>query len=60
MTTAEAQKLLLRREVLSTHYQGRRSIIVCLLAPEGVQDSSNLKAAVDLILDSDALFRGTP
>ncbi len=49
MTRVEAEKLQLRKEVLNAHFKGRRSIIVCLLAPGGVRG--------DLILDADALFR---
>lgn len=58
MTASEAEKLEQRRKVLSAYYKGRRSIIVCLLAPGGVQGNAHLKASVDLVLDADALFRG--
>jgi uncharacterized protein len=57
MTGAEAEKLQLRKQVLSAHFKGRRSIIVCLLAPEGLRANEHSKAAVDLVLDADALFR---
>jgi uncharacterized protein len=57
MTRAEAEKLRLRKEVLNAHFKGRRSIIVCLLAPEGVRNGEHSKAAVDLVLNADALFR---
>ena len=56
VTSAEAAKLQRRRAVLNAHFNGRRSIIVCLLAPEGVQSNAHLKAAVDLSLGADALF----
>jgi hypothetical protein len=57
MTRAEAEKLQLRKQVLNAHFEGRRSIVVCLLAPEGVRGNEHSRAAVDLILDTDALFR---
>jgi AAA+ ATPase superfamily predicted ATPase len=57
MTRAEAEKLQLRKQVLDAHFKGRRSIIVCLLAPEGMRGNEHSKAAVDLILNADALFR---
>ena len=57
MTRAEAEKLQLRKQVLNAHFKGRRSIIVCLLAPEGVRGNEHSKAAVDLVLDVEALFR---
>jgi hypothetical protein len=57
MTRAEAEKLQLRKRVLDAHFKGRRSIIVCLLAPEGMRGNEHSKAAVDLILDADTLFR---
>jgi hypothetical protein len=57
MTRAEAEKLQLRKQVLNAHFKGRRSIIVCLLVPEGVQPNEHSKAAVDLILEADTLFR---
>lgn len=56
MTNAEAANLQRRRRVLDAEFKGRRSIIVCLLAPEGAQHNENLKAAVDLTLGADALF----
>ncbi len=57
MTSAEAAKLQRRRAVLNAQLHGRRSIIVCLLVPEGAQSNHDLKSAVDLSLDADALFR---
>lgn len=57
MTRAEAEKLELRKQVLSAHFKGRRSVIVCLLTPAGVRENEHLKAVVDLTLESDALFR---
>ena len=56
-TRAEAEKLQLRKQVLNAHFNGRRSIIVCLLAPVGVRGNEHSKAAVDLILEADVLFR---
>jgi predicted AAA+ superfamily ATPase len=58
MTAEEAVKIEQRRRVLNAHYKRRRTVLVCLLAPEGVQSNEHLKAAVDLVLDADALFRG--
>jgi len=57
MTRAEAEKLRLRKQVLDAHFKSRRSIIVCLLAPEGVRGNEHSKAVVDLVLDADSLFR---
>lgn len=56
MTSAEATKLQCRSTVLNAQFDGRRSIIVCLLAPEGVRINEHLKAAVDLSLGAEALF----
>jgi len=56
MSAAEAARLLQSRRVLSTHYNGKRSIIVCLLAAGGAQTNSYLREAVDLTLDLNALF----
>lgn len=56
MTSAEATNVQRRRSVLDAEFKGRRSIIVCLLAPEGAQHNEHLKAAVDLTLAADALF----
>ena len=44
--------------VLDVEFKGRRSIIVCLLVPEGAQNNEHLKAAVDLTLTADALLLG--
>jgi len=57
MTRVEAQKLELRKQALSGLFKGRRSIIVCLLAPEGVRENEHSKQVVDLTLNADALFR---
>lgn len=57
MTRAEAEKLELRKQVLSAHFNGRRSIIVCLLTLEGVRENEHSKAIIDLKLEADALFR---
>jgi hypothetical protein len=56
MTAAEATRLLQSRRVLSAHYNGKRSIIVCLLAAGGAQKNTHLREAVDLTLDLNALF----
>lgn len=56
MTAVEAAKLQRRRSVLDAHFKGRRSIIVCLLAPDGVQKNEHFKAAADLTISADALF----
>jgi hypothetical protein len=57
ITRAEAEKLALRKQVLSTHFKGRRSIIVCLLTSEGVRENEHSKAVIDITLAVDALFR---
>ena len=57
MTRAEAQKLEVRKQVLSAHFKGRRSIIVCLLATEGVRENEHSKEVVDLTLTAEALYR---
>jgi uncharacterized protein len=56
MTAAEATRLLQSRRVLSAHYNGKRSIIVCLLAAGGAQKNTHLREAVDLTLDLNVLF----
>lgn len=56
MTGAESAKLQRRRAVLNSQFNARRSIIVCLLTPEGVQSNEHLKASVDLSLGAEALF----
>jgi uncharacterized protein len=55
MSAAEATRLLQSRRVLSAHYNGKRSIIVCLLATGGAQANAHLREAVDLTLDLNAL-----
>lgn len=59
MTRAEAEKLEQRKRVLVAHFHGRRSVIVCLLAPEGVRENEHSKQVVDLTLDAEALFRNS-
>lgn len=59
MTRAEAEKLELRKQALVAHFNGRRSAIVCLIAPEGVRENENSKGVVDLTLDAEALFRNS-
>ena len=44
MTRAEAEKLELRKQVLSAHFKGRRSIIVCFLTSEGVRENEHFFA----------------
>ena len=44
------------KQVLDAHFKGRRSIIVCLLAPEGVLGNEH-SAAADVILGANSLFR---
>jgi len=56
MTSAEAEKLQRRRNILNAQFKGRRSVIVCLLAPAGVQSNEHVKAVVDLTLGAEALF----
>lgn len=56
MTSAEATKLQRRRSVLNAHFKGRRSVIVCLLAPGGMQSNEHSRAVVDLNLGTDALM----
>ena len=56
MNASEAARLLQSRRVLSSHYSGKRSIIVCLLATGGAQTNAHLRSAVDLTLDLNSLF----
>ncbi|HEX8755729.1 MAG TPA: hypothetical protein VF745_05295 [Steroidobacteraceae bacterium] len=56
MSANEAGRLLQSRRVLSEHFKGKRSIIVCLLAAGGAQANAHLREAVDLTLDVNALF----
>lgn len=56
MSANEAARLLQSRRVLSAHYKGKRSIIVCLLVAGGAQPNAHLRQAVDLTLDLNALF----
>ena len=56
MSAIEATRLLQSRRVLSAHYNGKRSIIVCLLAAGGAQTNTHLWEAVDLTLDLNVLF----
>jgi len=56
MSANEAARLLQSRRVLSAHYKGKRSIIVCLLAAGGAQTNAHLRQAVDLTLDLNVLF----
>jgi len=56
MSATEAARLLQSRRVLSAHYNGKRSIIVCLLAAGGAQTNAHLREAVDLTLDLNVLF----
>ena len=56
MSANEAARLLQSRRVLSAHYNGKRSIIVCLLAAGGAQTNAHLRQAVDLTLDLNVLF----
>jgi uncharacterized protein len=56
MSATEAARLLQSRRVLSAHYNGKRSIIVCLLAAGGAQTNTHLREAVDLTLDLNVLF----
>ena len=56
MTRAEAEKLRQRKRVLIAHFNGRRSVIVCLLAPEGVRENEYSKEVVDLTLDGGSSF----
>jgi hypothetical protein len=56
MNASEAARLLQSRRVLSSHYSGKRSIIVCLLATGGAQTNAHLRRAVDLTLDLNSLF----
>ncbi len=56
MSANEAARLLQSRRVLSAHYKGRRSIIVCLLAAGGAQMNGHLREAVDLTLGLNSLF----
>lgn len=57
MTADESAKLLHRRKVLNTHFKAARSIIVCLLAPNGTRKNTHLDATVDLLLDWQALWK---
>ena len=56
MSANEAVRLLQSRRVLTAHYKGKRSVIVCLLAAGGAQANGHLREAVDLTLDLNTLF----
>ena len=57
MSRPEAENLERRKKVLDTHFKSQRSIIICLLAPAGVESNEHSRRVVDLILDAEALFR---
>lgn len=57
MSRPEADNLERRKKVLDAHFKSQRSIIICLLAPAGVESNEHSRRVVDLILDTEALFR---
>jgi uncharacterized protein len=56
MVAAEAKKIQQRRRILERRFSGSRSTIVCLLTPCGAKKNAPLDDAVDLVLDSTAIF----
>jgi hypothetical protein len=56
MVAAEAKKIQQRRRILERRFSGSRSTIVCLLTPCGAKKNALLGDAVDLVLDSTAIF----
>lgn len=56
ITKTEAAHIERRRRVLAKHFNGNRSVIACLLAPQGVNESQINANIIDKFLPSDVLF----